>query len=153
VPLPNARLAAATLFVVNAQGNSPTGSVNFTSLTGGGLRTYSGGQLNLQVNGVLAIENQATPPLLVQEATSVRDVSATLGTAPTGAPVTVAVTLNGSVYCTLSIAVGQTGSGTPIGGETLAPLPALGVLGLNVTSLMQTSGVHPGADLTVTIRL
>ncbi|MCX6622027.1 MAG: hypothetical protein NTY38_13350 [Acidobacteria bacterium] len=103
IDLPSSRLAAATLFVTNDQGNSPTAWRTYTTLPGSGLRTYGGGQLSLQVPGMLAIEANATPPLIIQDATSVRDVFATVAQPASGSDIEVEVTLNGSVYSTLTI--------------------------------------------------
>jgi hypothetical protein len=51
------------------------------------LRTPSGGQLSIQVEGYLAIQLNSAPPLVIEDGHSVRDVFAVVGEAPSGAPV------------------------------------------------------------------
>ena len=111
-----------------------------------------GGQLTIQIEGPLAIQTNAAPPLVVDTSCSVRDVSAVVQDAPTGAPVTMQVTQNGNVYCELTIATGATVSNV-VDGFALGPLQAQAIIGLNITSVVQTSNTQPGSDLTVTIRL
>ncbi len=152
IALPSAAIAVATLYVTNDQGNSPSGCQAFTTERGGGLRTYGGGQLNMQVTGALSIEDSATPPLVIHEATSVRDVFASVGHPSNGSEIEVEVTLDGVAYCTVTIPGGASVSDS-VGGETLPALPTKGVLGLNITKVVQSTGVNPGRDLTVTIRV
>ncbi|MCP5117661.1 MAG: hypothetical protein GY953_43110, partial [bacterium] len=57
--LPDARIGAAELYVTNIRGNSETTRNNFTGTVDYGLRTLSGGQLSIQVEGYLAIETNA----------------------------------------------------------------------------------------------
>lgn len=150
--LPSATIAAATLSVTNAQGNSPTATVAYTGEPGGGLRTFGGGQLCLQVAGLLTIENNLTPPLIVQESTSVRDVFASVAQPSTDGAIEVEVTLDGAAYCTLTIPAGASNS-EALPGYLIGALPSKGVLGLNITGITQVPGASPGRDLTVTIRV
>jgi hypothetical protein len=62
------------------------------------------------------------------------------------------VTQNGNVYCELTIATGATASNV-VDGFALGPLQAEAIIGLNITSVVQTANTQPGSDLTVTIRL
>jgi hypothetical protein len=148
---PDARIATAELFMTNSLGNSPVTRMQYASASGG-LRTLSGGQLSIQIEGVLAIQTNAAPPLTVTETHSVWDVFANIGTAPSGSPIQLAVTQNGSTYCGLTIAVGSTISNV-VDGFALGPLQALDLIGLDIVSLTQTSANAPGSNLTVTIRL
>ena len=152
IDLPSSRLSAGTLFVNNDQGNSPTGYKVFTSLTDGGLRTYGGGQLSLQVPGILAVEANATPPLVIQNATSVVDILANVATEPDGAAIQMEVTVDGMPYCALTIP-SQSNASEPVSGASLPPLPTKGIIGLNITGVPIAGGVQPGRDLTVTIRV
>lgn len=152
VTIPDVRIAAAELFVTNSQGNSGVASQSFTNTTDLGLRTLSGGQLSFQIEGPLAIQTNAAPPLLMENAYSVRDVSALVQTAPTGSAISLEVTQNGLSYCALTIAIDATTSG-PVDGFALGPLAANAQVGLNITSVTETSGTLPGSDLTVTIRI
>jgi hypothetical protein len=159
VLLPDARVAAATFFVTNAFGDSPTTTVNFMSTADTGLRTLSGGQYSIQVAGNLAVETNAAPPLVVQATHAVWNISAMVNDAPANAPggtpvesVEMDVLLNGAVYCHLSIPAGSTCSNT-VNGCGLAPLPAGGSIALNIAAVPQASGSLPGSDLTVTINL
>ena len=152
VSIPDVRVATAELFVTNSRGNSDVGRFAYTATTDLGIRTLSGGQLSIQIEGPLAIQTNAAPLLLVEAAQSVRDVYAVVKEAPSGAPIQLLVTQNGSPYCQLTIADGATVSDT-VDGFALGPLAAKAQVGLDITSVAQTSDATPGRDLTVTIRL
>jgi len=152
VILPSARLAAAEMFVTNDRGNSPSRSNAYNGFADGGLRTFSGGQYTLQVDGLLAIHTGAAPPLTVEDARSVRDITARVSEAPTGSPITMLLRKGGSAYCTLSIAAGSTVSDA-LNGLPLLPLNPGDVLSLDITSVGIGANDFPGRDLTVTIRL
>src|SRR5581483_4148162 len=110
ITIPDIRIAAGELFMTNSRGNSPVGAESFTGTTDVGLRSLLGGQLTIQVEGPLAIQTNAAPPLVVETACSVRDVYAVVQSAPSTDPITMQVTQNGQVYCTLTIATGATAS-------------------------------------------
>lgn len=150
--LPDARIAAAEMYATNSRGNSETTKVNFTGTTDLGIRTVSGGLISIQVEGYLAIQTSAAPPLVIDEAHSVRDIFAVVQDAPTGAPVQLAVNVNGALYCSLTIAAGNTVSNT-VSGFGLAPLQPMDEITLDVVSTGSTAATTPGRDLTVTIRL
>lgn len=150
--LPDVRLAAAELFVTNNVGNSETSKANFTITTDFGLRTLSGGQITMQVEGHLAIQTGAAPPLVVENAHSVRDIFAIVRESPTGAPIQLQLKQNESVYCTLTVPTGATISNIA-DGFGLPPLTAMSTLHLDILSVGQTAESAPGRDLTVTIRL
>ena len=149
---PDKRIVTADLFMTNARGNSEAAQAAFTDVTDYGLRTLSGGQLTLQIDGPLAIQTNAAPPLTIDSTHSVRDVFAMLNQAPTGTSVELEVTQNGQPYCSLTIPVNQTSSNV-VDGATLGTLEAQAQIGLNVVSVSQTQYTAPGSDLTVTIRL
>jgi hypothetical protein len=150
VTLPDVRIACAQLFVTNSQGNSSATGISFTHNVENGLRTLSGGQYSIQVEGYLAVDQMAAPPLLVDAAHSVRDIYAVLGT-PADQIVIAQLYVNGAVYgAPLTIPIGQYISSNSIDGATLAPLPGGARITLAVTQVGQTL---PGADLTVIIRL
>jgi hypothetical protein len=150
--LPDARVAAAELMVTNSRGNSPTKRKCWTATVDGGLRTLSGGQIAFQIEGPLAVEIGATPPLVVQDSHSVRDVFAVVGEAPAGAPVELQVLQNGVTYCELTIQPGATVSNV-VSGFGLPPLAGEAKLQLDVVSVGQGADNTSGRDLTVTIRL
>jgi hypothetical protein len=152
ITIPDVRISAAELFMTNSRGNSSVAAESFTGSTDFGLRSLLGGQLTIQVEGPLAIQTNAAPPLLVDTSCSVRDVSAVVQAAPTGAPITMQVTQNGNVYCALTIPTGATASNV-VDGFALGPLQAQAIIGLNITSVVETANTQPGSDLTVTIRL
>ena len=152
ITIPDVRIAAADLFMTNSRGNSSVAEESFTNTTDLGLRSLLGGQLTIQVEGSLAIQTNAAPPLLVETACSVRDVYAVVQDAPSGAPVVMQVTQNGVVYCELTIATGATVSNV-VDGFALGPLAAQAIVGLNITSVVATANTAPGSNLTVTIRL
>jgi len=150
--LPDVRVAAADLFVTNAIGNSQTRRVSFTGSEEGGLRTLTGGQITLQVEGYLAVEARATPPLVVERAHAVRDVFAVVQEAPVGGAVLVGVRQDDELYCTLTIPAGSRVSNV-VSGTELAPLREKGELTLSVVAVPSGPGTKPGRDLTVTLRL
>ncbi|MDX1980376.1 MAG: phage tail protein [Bryobacteraceae bacterium] len=152
IPLPDVRIAAAELYVTNVKGSSPTVRNNYTGTTNYGLRIHSGGQYTLQVEGFLAIQTGATPPLVISSSHAVRDVFARVADAPTGAPVVLRVKLDGTEYCLLTIPAGANVSNV-VSGFNLRPLVAQGVLTLDVVSVGQAAETTPGRDLTVSIRL
>jgi hypothetical protein len=152
ITIPDVRIAAAALYMTNSRGNSSVAEESFTSTTDEGLRTLLGGQLTIQIEGPLAIQTNAAPPLVVGTSCSVRDVYAVVQDAPAGAPVVMQVTQNGLVYCELTIPTGATVS-NDVDGFAFGPLQAQAIIGLNITSVVATSDTAPGSDLTVTIRL
>ena len=66
ITIPDVRIAAADLFMTNSRGNSSVAEESFTDTTDLGLRSLLGGQLTIQVEGPLAIQTNAAPPLLVE---------------------------------------------------------------------------------------
>jgi hypothetical protein len=147
--LPDARIAAAELYVTNAHGQSETSCLCFTNTEDEGLRTLSGGQISLQVEGFLGIQAEAVPPFVVDETHSVRDIFAVVREPSEGGPIELRVKHDGQVYCELRIEAGDSVSNT-VKGFGLPPLRAGATLGLEIVSVGQD---RPGADLTVTIRL
>jgi hypothetical protein len=148
VILPDVRVACAELFVTNNKGNSPTASVALTATTDLGLRTTSGGQYTIQVDGFLAVDQSAAPALVMDASHAVREIYAVLGTAA-DAPVQLQLNVNGSSYCLLTFAA-STSVSSSVAGNAVPPLTA----GSQVTlSILTVGQVYPGADLTVLIRL
>jgi hypothetical protein len=148
VSAPDVRIASAELFVTNARGNSAVRSICLTNNDDCGLRTLSGGQYSIQVNGYLAVDQSVAPAVVVDASHAVRDVFAILGTAA-DATVEAQLNVNGGAYCTLSFAAGMIVSNS-VSGLTLPPL----VSGSKVTvSVLSVGQVNPGADLTVLVRL
>jgi hypothetical protein len=119
------------------------------------LRTLSGGQFSLQVNGYLATQQNAAPPLMVQATHAVRDIHFALGTASAGYTVTVDILQNGTEYCQLDY--NPTQNATPVvDGSALPPLLENALLTLNITLNLianYTQALNPGRDLTITIRM
>jgi hypothetical protein len=150
--LPDVRMAASDFIVHNTFGNSETSKASFTATVDGGLRTLSGGQFTIQVEGFLAIQAKAAPPLIIEDSHSVRDIFAVVGEAPTGAPIQLQLNLDGVAYTSLTIPPGSTISDT-VKGFGLAPLQSLSKLTLDITSVGQSFQTTPGSDLTVVIRL
>jgi hypothetical protein len=148
IPLPDARVASAQLFVTNQKGNSPTASACLTHTVDSGLRTLSGGQYSIQVDGFLSVDESASPAVVVEAAHSVGDIYAVLGAAA-DATVQLQLNVNGSAYCQLAIQPNEIIS-NDVSGQGLPPLAAGAQITLAVQSVGQT---YPGADLTVIIRL
>jgi hypothetical protein len=150
--LPEARVASAELFVTNGKGNSPTAVKQFTGTTSEGLRTLSGGQISIQVEGFLAIQSGAAPALVMDAPHSMRDLFAVVSEAPTGAGIELRLRQNEDEICRLTIPTGGTQSNV-VDGFGLPPLQAQALLHLDILSVGQTSDTTPGRDLTVIVRL
>ena len=149
IVIPDARLAAAQFFVTNSRGNSPAAARCLTSTVDHGVRTLAGGQLSLQIDGYLAIQAGAVPPLMIDTSRRAGDVSAIVREAPIGGAVELRIKQNGADWCALTIAEGATASAY-IDGFFLPVLEAQAQLTLDVVSVGSSL---PGRDLTVTIRL
>lgn len=152
VNLPHVRVAAAELYMTNQRGNGPVAARNFTATLEFGLRTLQGGQINLQVEGPLAIEDDATPPLMIEDFLAMQDLYAVVLEAPTEFPVVLRLRQDEDLVTELTIPVNATMSNV-VNGSGLAPLRAGSQLRLDIVSVGQTATSTPGADLTVTIRL
>jgi hypothetical protein len=150
--LPDARVAAADLFVTNVRGNSPDSTASFGATTDQGLRTLSGGQFSIQVEGYLAIQTDAAPPLVIDTSHAARDIFAVVTEAPSGGDTLLQLRIGSAIYCSLTIADGATTSNV-VNGFGLAPLLADSKVSLDILSVPGSAGTLPGRDLTVTVRL
>jgi hypothetical protein len=148
IPLPDVRIASATLAMTNANGTGPAAAIALTHNTSDGIRTLAGGFINFQIWGFLAVDAVATPAVNVGAANSVRDVFATVGTSADAA-VKLTINRNGAGWAWLTFASGTIVSNS-VDGTTLAPLVDGDQLTLSITAV---GSVYPGADLTVLIRL
>jgi Putative phage tail protein len=154
VLLPDARVATAELFLTNSRGDSPTAVLSVTQTVDSGLRTLSGGQYSIEVDGFLAIENGVAPDLLMDATHSVRDIYAVVSQAPSDSPIQLRInqTLPNQspvLYCTLTIPVAAVISSSQ-NGFPLIPLATGARVSLDITGV---GGTNPGSDLTVIIRL
>jgi hypothetical protein len=118
------------------------------------LRTLSGGQYSIEVDGFLAIENGVAPDLVMDSTHSVRDIYAVVRDAPSDSPILLRLnqTLpnqNPVVYCTLTILAAAVISNSQ-NGFLLPPLASGARISLDITGV---GGTNPGSDLTVIIRL
>jgi len=157
--IPDVRIVASEFFVNNSFGPSQAAQQSYASVPDQGLRTLSGGQFSLQVNGYLATQQNAAPPLVIEATHAIRDMRATLNQAANGYDITVQVLQNGTAYGSLlTVPSGKTTSSSIVDGVNLPPLMEGALLSINValnvsTSGNPASGVSPGRDLTVTIRM
>ncbi len=159
--LPDVRIVAAEFAVTNAFGQSQTTQRCYAAVDpdSSNLRTLSGGQFSLQVNGYLATQQNAAPPLVIEASHAVRDIRATVNQAAAGYNISVQVLQSGAAYGSpLVIPTGTTTSNAIVLGAQLPPLLVGDVLTINVTlnvdaTSSATNGPSPGRDLTVTIRL
>jgi hypothetical protein len=150
IRMPDVRVATAEMFVTNAHGNGEARNIYLTHNDDCGLRTLSGGQYSIQVNGFLAVDESAAPAVIVETTHSVRDVFAVLGRAA-DAPVEVRLNVDDAPYCTLTFSPGAIVSDPPnVNGASLDPLREGQKLTMSVRSV---GSVYPGADLTVLVRL
>ena len=165
ISLPNARVAAADLFVTNNRGNSPSTGISLTATTDNGLRTMSGGQIDLTIDGVVAVESDAVPAATLARASSVRDISATVQQAPGGqvpdghggtipSALSCVVKAGGSAIATLTIPAGQTVSNT-VDMTTNPSVEGLVIAANQPVTLdvIAVGSTYPGKRLTVTLRL
>ena len=87
--------------MTNAVGGGLVAKAAFGATVDQGLRTLAGGQLSIQVEGYLAIQTGAAPPLVMEDAHAARDIFAVVREAPSGGAIELQLRQNGSVYCTL----------------------------------------------------
>jgi hypothetical protein len=157
--LPDVRVIAAEFLVTNAFGPSQATAKSYAYLApDDSLRTLSGGQFSLQVNGYLATQQNAAPPLVVEAGHAVRDIRATVSQPASGYDVAAQVLQNGVAYgSVLIIPSGTTTSSAIMKGAALPPLLEGSILTIDVTlnlaTVLPPNGPSPGRDLTVTIRL
>jgi hypothetical protein len=154
VSLPDIRISVSELFVTNSFGNSQANLACYTT-NKSLLRTLSGGQFSLQVNGYLATQQNAAPPLLVEASHAVRDIRLTLSQPPAGYVLTVDLLQNGSEYCQLIYDPSQAVPTSVIDGTDLAPVIEGSLLTININLTMISNydlAFNPGNDLSVTIR-
>jgi hypothetical protein len=151
-PISNARIGAAELFISNAHGNSPATYQSYTGTSDGGLRTMCGGQICLQVDGPLAIEDDAAPPWEVEGDHAIREVFAMVKEAPTGAPLLLRVRRAGATLCELTIPAGQAQSNV-VDGFGMEALTEGTRVTLDIVSVSPGAEDSPGRDLTVVVRL
>jgi len=143
------RVCAALCSVVNAVGESPVAIAHYTDTADQGLRTLSGGQVDVQVQGVLGVVSEAAPPTYLAQTSSVLDIQAFVKQAPTGAAITVDVTLGPLGVGTLTIAAGETESDV-IDGRGFPPILTTHPITIDIT---QVGSTFPGEELVVRIRL
>ncbi len=148
--IPDVRIGAASLFMTNERGDSPTGRIAFMSLADAGIRTLSGGQFALQIDGRIALQTDATPPLLIEDTHAVRDVFAILRE-PAAGQVNIKIRQDSDTYCELAIPAGATRA--MINGFGLPPLRGKSQLSVDITGVPQAADAFPGADLCVTLRM
>jgi hypothetical protein len=148
--VPDIRIVVAELYVTNVKGNSRVGSNCYSRLADGGIRTLSGGQFSMQVDGPLSVQADAVPRISIEAPHALRDLFAEVVEPSTGAPIQVRVTVDGEIYATLTIPPGETLSDPVLDGLTLTPLQAGSKLGMDVVGV---GNDRPGSGLTVTMRL
>lgn len=150
--LPDVRIAAAEFFMTNVVGSGLVATATFGATLDQGLRTLSGGQLSIQVEGYLAIQTDAAAPLVIEDSHAPRDIFAVVREAPNGGPIQLKVRQNSTLYCALTIADGAVISNL-VSGFGLPPLVARSQVSLDIVAVPGAANTLPGRDLTVTIRL
>lgn len=150
--LPNVRISGADMTLYNRVGASERSEECYTGVTNFGVRTLSGGQITMNVQGYLAIEASAGNSFVLDRATVVRDVSAYVQEPPVGADVEIMVRLNGAPYCELVIEDGSHVA-TAVSRFNVAPLPSGGTLSFDVLNVPPASVGTPGRDLTVLLQI
>ena len=150
--LPDARVGAADFYVNNSMGSSAVAHATFGATVDQGQRTLAGGQISIQVQGYLAIQTNAAPPLVIEDSHAARDMFAVVQNAPSGGAIVMQVRQGSTIYCTLTIPDGATISNV-VSGFGLPPLVASALLNLDITAVPTAAGTLPGRDLTLIIRL
>ena len=146
-------MGAAEFFVTNSIGGGPVAGGAFGATTDQGLRTLAGGQFSIQVEGYLAIQTDAAPPLIVRG--FVRGAGYIRGGQRGSVRVGIwSCNCAWVVPCTarLTIADGLLTSNV-VDGFGLVALAAGSQLSLDVVSVPTAASSLPGSDLTVIIRL
>lgn len=150
--LPNVRISAADLTLYNRVGASARAEESYTGVTSFGVRTLSGGQITMNVQGYLAIEASAGNSYVVDRTTVVRDVSAYVQEAPAGDDVEILVRVNGNPYCDLVIPAGSNVAANVSKFNTQA-LPQGAKLSFDILNVPSASLGTPGRELTVLLQI
>ncbi|MEP7353395.1 MAG: phage tail protein [Acidobacteriota bacterium] len=150
--LPDVRVGASELFMTNQFGDGLLTQAAYTATTDQGIRTLSGGQFSIDIEGYLAVQTAAAPAISVDANHSVRDIFAQVAEAPVGGPIELSIRQDATVYCTLTIPEHATVSTPSVDGFGLAPLAEGVQLILDITAVPGVANTLPGRDLTVTIR-
>ncbi len=148
VDLPNARIVAVEAYLTNAFGDSPTRLQCY--IAGTVIRTLLGGQIDLEVEGTLAIQSDAVPVFSMPYAAAVWYLFATVQEAPTGGPIRITVKRSGTTWGKLTILDGQTSASGAPSGRALGPLGRDDKITLDITAVGTT---NPGGRLVVLTRL
>lgn len=151
--LPDTRICAAELFMTNSIGDGEVSRIEVAGAsTAYGLRTMQGGLVSLQLDGYLAVQNQATPPLVVDRKYSIKEVGAVLRDAVVGGPLVLRLHQDDVELCTLTVPDGDTEADV-VDGQLLPILEPGAQIGIDVLSVPILGNTFPGRDLTVWIRL
>lgn len=151
IRIPNARVAAAELYVTNARGDSSVTQRSYCHTEDSGLRTGCGGQLLWQAEGWVAIDDELASPVAIEARTAVRDVYAFVQEAPQGGEIVVRVLVNGEEYCVLAIPEGAKVSNA-VSGFGKPALEEGAQVHVQVIAAPQGAGTSPGRDLCVAMR-
>ena len=89
--------------------------------------------MSIQVEGYLATQTDAAPPLVVDEALAARDIFAVVNEAPSGGAIRLQLRQGSTLWCTLTIADGATISDVVDG----FGLPAAGAGGTSATGYFE----------------
>ena len=146
------RVVAVDCFMTNRKGDSPTTTNNFTTgFQNNGLRVFNGSQLDFVIEGRLAIESSAGPPLTIDRAMPIKDVVLRVddNKGPTGADLLVDIVVAGvKVITGVKIAAGQTLGSTAAFAE-LDFIPADTPVSMDIT---QVGSTIPGERLVASVR-
>jgi hypothetical protein len=138
-------------FTVDVNGNeSPDGDAPIREdWVYGAVGTNASPGATLQVGGTLAIGSNQAPPLQLNATRTPSEVVALVGTAPTGAGLTVNINVGGGPWMSLTIAAGTLSVQATSGQLTTAGAMTGGVsITLDITAVGTTV---PGADLSIYI--
>lgn len=150
VNMPSIRLCAADLYVTNSVGNSPVKTIWLGSQVEGGLRSGSGSQIELIVEGVLGIEANAVA-VTVPNSVSLSQIFAVVDQAATGAGLACVVKVDGVAIGTLTAAAGfPTLAGIDWSALDGVVIAGGAQLSVDVTAVGTT---FPGKRLRVIVRL
>ena len=146
----DACILAADFYVNNRLGPSPVAYMSY--MADGGIRTLSGGQYSLQVDGFITVQAQAAPAVIIDATHAVREVTALVRSAPIGGDIALQMYQDSDPWGDgLVIPNGSTSRTVP--GRGMTPLRAGAKLTLQVVATACGVDTFPGPDLTISIRM
>ncbi len=141
--LPDVRVGAAEFFVTNSIGGGPVAGGVVWGDDGPGAANAGGRADSIQVEGYLAIQTDAAPPLIVEDSCAVRDMFAVVNEAPSGGAIRLQLRHGSTVFCSSDYRGWATTSNV-VDGFGLVALAAGAQLSLDIVSVPTAVGTFAG---------